>query len=276
MKRFCLIFGALLLTTTSTQAQQGGENGDVQTSSRVPFAVQPVPFGPGEMMTYRAKWGIFGTVGSGALMVEGVDTVRGKPSYRLGFRINGAIAMFSIADTLRSWMDVDGLYAHRFEKRQNGSYERDKLFDFYPSEMRWVRTDKPEENGDLASEEPLDDVSFLYYVRTLPLEAGKTYTLPRYYKEDGNPVTIKVLRREKVKVPAGEFETVVVQPIISTDGLFSEGGEAEVWFTDDANRILVKLQAKMSVGTLKMEMDRHTPGTRLVSADSTQPLRAGK
>ena len=41
---------------------------------------------------------------------------------------------------------------------------------------------------------------------SIPLEIGRTYTFNRYWKNDGNPVTIKVLRREKVKVPAGEFE----------------------------------------------------------------------
>lgn len=275
MNRFCMILGALLITASGAHAQSEG-TGAAQPASVVNFAVEPVPFGPGETMTYRAKWGVFGTVGNGALTVEGVDTIRGQPSYRLGFRINGRVAFFSIADTLRSWLDTDGLFAHRFEKRQNGSYEADKLYEFYPAQGRWERVDKPSENGDLPTEQPLDDVSFLYFVRTLPLEVGETYTLPRYFKEDGNPVTIKVLRRERVKVPAGEFDTIVVQPIIQTDGLFSEGGEAEVWFTDDARRILVKLQAKMSVGTLKMEMDSHTPGTRLVSADSPEPLRAGK
>jgi hypothetical protein len=276
MKRYAVVLGAVLLATTGAHAQQGGENNDAQTVSVVPYRVEPVPFGPGEMMTYRAKWGIFGTIGNGSLMVEAIDTVRGSPAYRLNFRITGRVAVFSMADTLRSWLDVAGLYAHRFEKRQNGSYERDKLYDFYPEEMHWVRTDKPEENGDLASAQPLDDVSFLYFVRTLPLDVGATYTLPRYYKEDGNPVTIKVLRRERVKVPAGEFDAIVVQPIIKTDGMFSEDGEAEVWFTDDADRILVKLQAKMAKGTLKMEMETHTRGTRLVSADPSLPLRAGK
>lgn len=271
MKRYGWVVLGLLGPVTGS-AQQVER---LAAAEAVTFDVAPVPFGPGEQMVYRARWGIFGTIGSGALNVEAVDTVRGRPSYRLGFRINGGLAFFSIADTLRSWMDVRDLYAHRFDKRQNGSYERDRTYEFYPDRMFWERSDKPEENGDLASAEPLDDVSFLYFVRTLPLEVGKTYTFPRYYKESGNPVTIKVLRKEKVEVPAGKFNAIVVQPIIQTDGLFSEGGEAQVWFTDDPNRILVKLQAKMSVGTLKMELESHTPGTRLSSLP-TPGLRAGK
>ncbi len=271
-----------LLALPTAIAAQNGQTANVATGTTVvPFEVQPVPFGPGETLKYRARWGIFGTVGEGSLAVEGVDTVRGHPSYRLAFRMKGKITFFSMDDVQRSWLDVDALHAHRFHQVLNQStYQRDRMLDFMLDEMRWVREGKPEENGALATDIPLDDVSFLYFVRTLPLEIGKTYTLPRYFKDEGNPVTIKVLRREKVKLPAGEFETIVVRPIIKTDGMFSEGGEAEVWFTDDASRLLVKLQAKMGAGpirgTLKMELREYTQGTRLVSAPSSAPLRAGK
>ena len=91
-------------------------------------------------------------------------------------------------------------------------------------------------DGSLDTSEPLDDVAFLYYARTLPLEVGETYTINRYFREDGNPVVLRVLRKETIRMPAGTFNTIVVQPIIQTDGLFGEGGEAEVYFTDDARR----------------------------------------
>jgi hypothetical protein len=101
-------------------------------------------------------------------------------------------------------------------------------------------------------------------VRTLPLEVGKTYTFNRYFKEDGNPVTVKVLRRQKVTVPAGTYNTIVVQPIIKTKGLFSEGGQAELYFTDDERRILVQLKSKVKVlRSLDMNLTGYTPGIKL-------------
>ena len=271
-----LVFSTGVSAQDTTQTAANGE-----ATSTVPFEVEPVPFGPGELMNYRARWGIFGTVGSGSLQVEAIDTIRGEPAYQLAFRMKGKVIAWGMDDVQRSWLDVDDLFAHRFEQKLNQtSYKRDRTLDFLPDDMRWVRVGKEEENGDLATDVPLDDVSFLYFVRTLPLEVGDTYTLPRYYKDEGNPVTLRVLRRERIKVPAGEFDAIVVQPIIKTSGLFGEGGEAEVWFTDDAERILVKLQAKMPAGpfggTLKMELENFTPGTRLVGASGPEPLRAVK
>jgi hypothetical protein len=112
-----------------------------------------------------------------------------------------------------------------------------------------------DERGTLPTNEPLDDLSFLFYARTLPLEVGDTYTINRYFKADGNPVVLKVLRKETIRVPAGTFNTVVVQPIIQTDGLFGQGGHAEVYFTDDARRLLVYLRSSVPiVGSLTLSL----------------------
>ena len=50
---------------------------------------------------------------------------------------------------------------------------------------------------------PLEDVSLVYFVRTLPLEPGQCYVLRRYFQPEGNPVVIHVVRRDTVTVPAG-------------------------------------------------------------------------
>jgi hypothetical protein len=100
-------------------------------------------------------------------------------------------------------------------------------------------------------------------VRTIELEVGETYEWNRYYRFDRNPVILQVLRRERVKVPAGEFETIVVRPIIKTGGIFAEGGEAEVYITDDERRIPVRLNSKMRVGSVVLELTEYREGEKL-------------
>jgi hypothetical protein len=111
--------------------------------------------------------------------------------------------------------------------------------------------------------QPLDDASFLYFVRSMPLTVGETYTLQRYFKPDRNPVTIKVLRRERVKVPAGSFDAIVIQPIIKTSGIFSENGRAEIWLTDDSSRVMVQMKSQLSFGSLNLYLRSMKPGTQL-------------
>jgi hypothetical protein len=140
-------------------------------------------------------------------------------------------------------------------------YSSYRSFEFYPDEMYWHQTDE-DVIGDLPSALPLDDMAFIYFVRSLPLEVGQTRQYSRYFKEEGNPVVIEVLRREVRETDAGTFNTIVVRPTIKTDGLFKEGGEAELHFTDDENRYLVYMRVGMPVvGSITLHLEKIIPGT---------------
>ena len=254
------VFAALILSL-------GLLSDSTAQSSSVKYA--GVPFGIGEKATYRVSLGIVGNVGTGSLEVVDLDTVNGHPSYELNMKLKGGIPLARVEDEYRSWLDVQSLFSRRFHQDQHEvRYERKRKFDFYPEELRWRRTDNGE-TGTLPTGQPLDDLSFLYYIRTLPLEVGKTYILNRYFNPDGNPVTVKVLRKQTFKTPnAGTFNTIVVQPIIKTKGLFSEGGQAEVYFTDDPRRIMVALKSKVKIlKSLDMVLESYTPGERLKASE---------
>ena len=107
--------------------------------------------------------------------------------------------------------------------------------------------------------DPLDDGTFLYFIRTLPLAVGQTYSFNRYFKPDRNPVTIKVLRKERISVPAGEFDAIVVQPVINAKGIFAENGRAEVWLSDDKNRIMLQMKSGLSFGSLNLYLTSYRP-----------------
>lgn len=256
VRRILLTPALLLVLATASNSQE---------SSAVTARPAAVPFGLGERMTYRVKLGIVGEVGTGSMEIDTVThTIRGNEVYAMRFRLQGGVAFAKVDDDFRSWMDTQDLFAHRFKQDQKEvRYERHRTIDFFPEERRWRTTDG-KDSGPLLTDAPLDDVTFLYFVRTLPLEVGKTYSFNRYFKEDGNPVTVKVLRKQKVTVPAGTYNTIVVQPIIKTKGLFSEGGKAELYFTDDDKRILVQLKSKVKVlRSLDMHLTGYNPGTKL-------------
>jgi hypothetical protein len=230
-----------------------GAGGLAGTGPAMTLSAAPVPFGPGERATYQVKFG-FLSVGEGRMEVAGVETVRGHSSYRIDWAIKGGIPGARVNDRWQSWMDVAGLFSHRhIADISEVRYRAYRHWEFFPSEGRWAREDNGEE-GELGSLEPLDDITFVYYVRTLPLRVGDVYTLPRYFRESGNPVVVRVLRKDRITVPAGTFNTIVVQPTIRTRGLFSEGGKAEIHFSDDHRRILVQMQSKLSFGNLSLHL----------------------
>ncbi len=229
----------------------------------------PVPFGPGERMEYRVEI-LWFDVGEGSLSIEAVDTVRGHDVYRAVMEIDGSMAGLKVHDVYTSFFDVETLQSWRFLRdMRQVNYRGTRYYEMLPEKGIWDRPDKDpdaeDRSGPLGSSLPLDDISFIYFLRQMELEVGRTYTLPRYFKEDGNPVVLKVVRRERRKVDAGEFDCLVIRPVIQTDGMFSEGGEAELYVSDDDRRLLVYLKSNVPrfPGALELYLKDYTPGVPL-------------
>jgi len=63
-------------------------------------------------------------------------------------------------------------------------------------------------------------------------------------------VEIQVLRKEKMKTELGEFNTVVIKPLMKSEGIFNRKGDILIWLTDDHKRTPVKMQTKVAVGAI--------------------------
>lgn len=217
-----------------------------------------VPFNVGEQLIYDAKFGAL-KVGTARMQVAGIETLRGRETWHTVFGVSGGTFFYKINDSYESWFDTRTFASLRhIQDVDEGSYERKRTFEIFPD--RRVYTENDSEERESVSE-PLDDGSFLYFIRTVPFSVGQTYTFNRYFRPDRNPVTIQVLRKERVKVPAGTFDCVVIRPIIKSRGIFSEGGRAELWISDDDRRIMVQLKSQLKIGSLNLYLKSYTPGT---------------
>jgi len=237
--RIAAIAASIALGSASAQ-QPGSQN----TAGARPFAV-------GEVLTYDVRFGPI-KAGTGTMEVRGVENVRGRDAYHTVFRIEGGIPLYRVDDTFESWFGTDDLSSLRFIQDQNeGQKEREHRYEIFPE--RKTYNDLADNAGEHPSvEQPLDDGSFVYFVRTLPLEIGRTYEFNRYFKPDRNPVTIHVLRRERITVPAGTFDAVVIQPVIKTKGVFSEDGRAELWISDDEHRMILQMKSRLVIGSIDL------------------------
>ena len=198
-------------------------------------------------------------MGTGSLEVLSLEQVHGSPALHTVLRVSGGLLFAKVDDRFDSWIDADGLFSRKFSQDQKElTKTRRREYDFSLAEgtFREATTGVTEKLG---SSRPLDDVAFLFYARTLPLNVGDVDTIPRYFKQ-GHDVILRVLRKERVTVPAGTFNTIVVQPTITNvGGLFGQGGQAEVYFSDDAARTLVMLKSKVPlVGYLSLNLNETT------------------
>ena len=222
-----LVAGAALFAV-SAAVGSAAQSAAAQTTAASTVKHAKVPFGVGEKMEYDVKFGVL-RVGNAHMEVVGLDNLRGRPVWHTAFWVRGGNFMYRVNDVYESWMDAETLSSLRFvQELEEGGKDTERRFEIYPERSIFIQTSKKPAKEEASVSQPLDDGSFLYFLRTIPLEVGQTYDFNRYFRPDRNPVRIKVLRKERVKVPAGTFDAIVVQPVIKTKGIFSENGHAEV------------------------------------------------
>jgi hypothetical protein len=214
-----------------------------------------VPFGVGERLEYQVKYKNI-PVGSGDMEVLPMDTVRGIDTWHTVFRIKGGILFYRVNDRYEAWLDTHTLSSLRYwQDIDEGSYEPKRHYEIFPDKREYVENNKAPAPS---VEHPLDDGSFLYYIRTVPLHVGMDTTLNDYFKAAKNPIRFKVLRKDTIDVPAGRYPAIVVQPIFQTS-LFNEGGHAEVWLSDDDNRIMLQMKSSVRFGSLSLYLKSYRP-----------------
>lgn len=217
------------------------------------------PFGVGEKLVFDVRFGPV-KVGTSTMEVREITHIRGRAAYKTYLSIQGGTFFYEVDDLLQSWIDTETLSSLRFVQHlHQGSRERERHFEIYPDRSVYVEVTKNATEHPSVSR-PLDDASFLYFVRTIPLEVGRTYEFNRYFRPDRNPVIVRVVRRERIVVPAGTFNAIVVRPTIKARGIFAEGGEAELWLSDDDRRLVLQLKTKVAFGSLNLHLRSFTPG----------------
>ena len=205
----------------------------------------------GESLVYDVRYGIF-DVGTARMDVLGVESVRGRAAWHTKLEIGGSVFGFTVHDVLESWIDVETGNSLRFSQESvEGSRQRSRRYEIDPVRGTYQR-DGHAAQATVA--QPLDEGAFLYFVRRQPLALGQTASFPRYFIPERNPVTVSVVRRERVSVPAGTFDTIVLKPVIRSGGVFSENGRAEIWLSDDEPRRMVQLVTHVTFGTLSLRL----------------------
>src|SRR5215211_3300978 len=154
-----------LLAVASMFASTGSHTPVVPASK--PEAIKP-PFRVGERLSYQAKVN-FVSAGSASMSVEGLETVRGHTTYHTIFDVRGKVLFFKVNDHYESWFDTTTLVSlHHTQSIEEGSRKDNRVYDFHPDRKVYVR------NGQEfpSVSEPLDEGSFIYFMRTLKLEVG--------------------------------------------------------------------------------------------------------
>ncbi len=211
---------------------------------------ETVPFGEGEKLTFAIQYGLI-YAGDATLEIRNISVIDSVRSYHIisTARTNKAFdIVFKVRDRVESFMDFDNLFSIRFEKHiREGDFKRDERVDFDQRKHLAVYPDKtvpiPPNTQDF--------LSALYHARTLPIEEGQAISMANHSGGKNYPIYVKVLGRERVRVPAGEFDCLIVEPVLQTSSIFEHKGKLTIWVTDDTLRMPVLMRSKVVIGAFE-------------------------
>lgn len=238
-----------------------------------PAAALPLPFAPGEELRFAVKFGPV-RAGEACLSVHGPETVDGQRAFRFRSTAESSrffSTFFPVKDRVESVWSVDSRLPLRFEKHiREGKYAKDDAMHFDHERGRATYT-----NGKSFPfpEGSQDVLSAFYFVRSQALPPGALLIVPNHTDGKNYPLEVKVLRRETVRVPAGTFSCVVVEPLLKSAGLFKQEGSLTLWLTDDERRMPVLMKSKVAVGSIAAELETFRLGG--AGRPPSIPVRSG-
>jgi hypothetical protein len=204
------------------------------------------PFSVGETLQYEATLGYF-PIGTASATVARTTRERGSDAYVFTAVGEGGPPGFRARYEMTSWTRSNGLASLRFHRRlTQGSKVDEERYLIVPDSGRYRQEGVPRDW--VTPRDALDELAYLYYLRTVPLKVGQSFTMSRYFKTGYNPVAVRVTGRE----PLTLFDGRTV-PCFTVE-LTARGATMAVSLTDDERRLPVQLTLPLPYGSVLLTL----------------------
>ncbi len=216
-------------------------------------------FKAGEILSYRLHYGI---IDAGIAVLEVKPELQEFGGHQVYYvegegHSNGAFDwFFKVRDVFKTYIDKDALVPWYFMRRCNeGGFliNQDYVFNHYIKKVDVVG-DKTQYD---APEGVQDMLSSFYYARNLDFTDAKEngiYEIPSFVDKQNWTLKIRYVGKETIKTDVGKFKCLKFRPIVQTGNIFKKEEDLSVWITDDKNHIPLRAQAKILVGSVKMDI----------------------
>lgn len=216
-----------------------------------------------ESLVFRARSSRFGGMGRASMWVAAAEPVRGEPVALARFEFRTRVGFFTVEDKAASWITgagTESLAAVRYTKRErNPLMTRDEDVSIDLHRHRW--SDRDGRNGTLETSRPLDELSFIYFVRALPRDTAGQLVVSRHFDAARNPVRVTILRRDTLATPAGRFRVLEVEMRVR-DPRYKGEGIIRFDLSDDSCRLPVRIRSSVPLaGTSTLTLESYVrPG----------------
>lgn len=222
----------------------------------------------GERLTFDIRYGVI-LAGTGVMTVDKEFVYKNRIVQRVFFeaKSNSSYSwIYKVEDQYVSYLDKYGIYPWKFiQKIREGSYKKDTEVEF--DQVRGIAFERGKQYK--IPSYTHDIISAFYYFRNIDLKSakpGSIIKLSNYSKGKVHPLDVRVVGWQKVKVAAGTFNCVVLEPMVKAGGLFKNEGTLFVWLTNDPLKIPVKVETKILIGSITVELSKIEGVNRAIPA----------
>ena len=218
-------------------------------------------FKAGEKLEYVLHYGFMNAGIATVELKEGDFDMLGRPMLhaRAEGQSTGAFKTFyKVDDVYETRFDKNGVFPWLFTRRcDEGGYIINQDYSF----KQYNRTVSTQENKTYDVPAHIQDmISAFYYARTwdlTDLEQDQEFTVDVFIDNEIWPLRMKYKGKETIKIRNGKYRCLKFQPLVQKGRIFKDDDDLNVWISDDGNHIPVLVQAKILVGSIKMELSAY-------------------
>ena len=212
-----------------------------------------------ELITFKIFYNVIGLyvdAGTASFRVENAQ-LNNKPVFHitgLGTSNPSYDWIFRVRDRYETYIDTTTLKPYKFIRHvEEGKYRKDEVVNFYHDEKKAVSTKGSFPIGDCMQ----DVLSSIYYARNIDFtsyKVGEKIPFSMFLDDEVHNIYIRYLGKEVVKTKYGKFNAIKFKPMLISGTIFSGGELMTVWVSDDNNRIPLRIESPITVGSIKVDM----------------------
>lgn len=253
MKKFLIGFGFVLTLGTGFTALNAYRR------------VANTSFGPGEHLEYRVHYGFLNAAEATVDVSPTLYKVNERPCYRVNVdgRTVGAFDLVThIRDTWRSYIDTSAILPQKFyTSLQENSYRKEENITFDHAANTVKAEERTERDVFKVPENVHDLISGYYFLRTIDfnkLSNGQVIEVPAFYDDAVYNMKVRYRGKSVVKTKHGKINVIRLNPVLPKNKLFKEEESIRIFVSDDANKVPVKVEVDLFVGSMVMDLKRNT------------------
>lgn len=215
-------------------------------------------WGQGEFLKYNVHYGVV-SAGYAELEVKAQIKRAGRSAYKVvgkGYSTKFFDWFFKVRDTYESYIDAESLLPVEFIRDvDEGGYEikRHLLFDHQDERVLEVSNNKEFQIPNNVQ----DMLSAFYYARALDLSGitvGDEIPIEVFLDYEVYSFKLKYLGVEVLDTDFGNIECLKMRPLIQEGRVFKDEEGMTLWVSNDGNKIPVRMQTDLVVGSVKMDL----------------------